>query len=86
MGALFKRWQVGLEGGFQNGKQQGLWELYFHDGVLSWRGEYKNGKKQGLWELYFPDGVLSWRGEYKNGNKAGLRYEFLLTKIGIDED
>jgi antitoxin component YwqK of YwqJK toxin-antitoxin module len=41
---------------------------------------------QGLWELYFPDGVLSWRGEYKNGNKAGLRYEFLLTKIGIDED
>ena len=49
----------------RNSKDQphGLWEWYYSNGQLGYKGNFINGKQDGLWEWYFSDGRL-WYKEY----------------------
>ena len=38
------------------GKKDGLWEEYWDNGQLVYKGHYKDGKKDGLWEYFNKDG------------------------------
>ena len=58
-------------GRFKNGKREGLWILYHHNGQLRNKGEFKNGKREGPWVGYHDNGQLSDKGEYKNGKQEG---------------
>ena len=35
------------------GKKHGLWEYFYPNGNICYRGDYSNGKKIGRWFLYF---------------------------------
>ena len=59
------------KGEILEGKKDGLWEEYWDNGQLVYKGHYKDGKKDGLWEEYDEYGKRS-RGNYKDGKKDGL--------------
>jgi antitoxin component YwqK of YwqJK toxin-antitoxin module len=58
------------------GKEEGIWEYYYTDGKLMYRGSYKNGKEEGIWEGYHSNGQLMYKGSYKNGVKDGIWEEY----------
>ena len=68
------------KGNYKNGKKEGEWVEYYHNGQLFWKGTYRNGKKEGLWVFYYKDGTKDPTGEdahfhqgsgiYKNGVKV----------------
>ena len=53
-------------------QKDGLWEEYFHNGVLSFKGNFINGKHDGLCKWYFPTGQLCFQLNVKNGERDGL--------------
>ena len=64
---------TGLEqGGFLNGKREGLWVSYYRGGQLLWAGSFLNGKREGFFVRYWRDGTVdaSWTGTWKNGEKV----------------
>jgi antitoxin component YwqK of YwqJK toxin-antitoxin module len=42
----------------RKGRRQGLWEEYYTNGRLHYKGLYKNGFLVGVLEIYTPDGSL----------------------------
>jgi len=50
----------------RNDKNQphGLWECYFHDGTLMYKGNYVNGKRYDYWESYYGNDKLQDKNYY----------------------
>ena len=57
---------------FQDGKEEGVWEMYYSNGQLNFKGAYKNGKWEGVWKRYYSDGTvdIEYTGTFKNGVKV----------------
>ena len=53
------------------GLRQGLWERYWPNGNLWWKGSYLNGKQTGLWEWHWSNGNLWYKGSFLNGKEIG---------------
>ena len=56
---------------FENGKQNGPFEVHYPDGKLQIKGSYKDDKKDGVWEYYREDGTLEGKVTYKNDEANG---------------
>jgi antitoxin component YwqK of YwqJK toxin-antitoxin module len=54
------------------GEQHGLWENYWPDGTLWWKGHYHHGKLHGLSERYYKNGTIVWRYRFLYGKVHGL--------------
>ena len=65
----------------EKGEKHGVWEGYFSDGQLSYRGSYVNGKSHGVWESYYDTGRLSYRKEYNMGVEIKPVVELTLDEI-----
>ena len=55
-----------------NGKEDGPWVIYHHNGQLMSKGTYKDGKKNGSWVGYNNDGTVveEETGTFKDGKKV----------------
>jgi antitoxin component YwqK of YwqJK toxin-antitoxin module len=40
------------------GRLQGIWEDYYKDGTLSWRGHYHHGRLKGIDKWWNPQGDI----------------------------
>ncbi len=54
------------------GQAHGLWEMYFSNGQLDYKGEYINGLRHGLNESYCKDGSIWYKGTLDMGKRIGL--------------
>jgi antitoxin component YwqK of YwqJK toxin-antitoxin module len=54
-----------------DGKKIGIWEEYWSNGKLWYKGSYKNGERDGIWEWYYDNGQLVSKGPYINGKRDG---------------
>ena len=52
------------------GVQDGLWEGFYENGQLEYRGNYIDGEPDGLWEWFYEDGRLIETKTYRNGELA----------------
>ena len=72
------------EGNFKNGKEDGIWKVYWSDGkTLKEEGNFKNGKKDGIWKKYNMDrsdinSGLTREENYKEGKLHGTS-KFIST-------
>jgi uncharacterized protein len=53
------------------GNKTGIWEDYWGNGKLFYKGSYKNNDLDGYWEVYHSNGQLMFKGSYKDGGKDG---------------
>lgn len=97
----YENGQLKMEGNYENGKQDGLWNMWFESGKHQCEGNYKNGKQDGLWKFYHENGQLSqelcykdqeingyWRKWYENGqlsNEAIIKNNRTISQICYDE-
>jgi len=51
------------QGELVDGKKEGLWFVYYHDGQLEKKGTYKDGEKEDDWVYYSRDGSVLEYGE-----------------------
>ena len=72
------------KGEILEGKKDGLWEEYWDNGQLVYKGHYKDGKKDGLWEFYQGPSSLWHKGHYKDGKEEGL-WEWFLMDGTVDQ-
>jgi len=42
----------------KEGQRHGLWEHYYSNGNLTYKGNYTNGEADGYWEFYNTNGKL----------------------------
>jgi TonB family protein len=56
-----------IEGYYNNGKKDSLWETYGDRGVLLSKKWYVNGVKKGIWEFYSRDGEQDWQYDFTTG-------------------
>ena len=56
----------------EKGQAHGLWERYWSNGNLEYKGLYVNGKRHGLCESYWSNGKPYYKGSYINDNQIGL--------------
>jgi antitoxin component YwqK of YwqJK toxin-antitoxin module len=54
------------------GEQHGLWESYWGNGTLRWKGYYHHGELHGVWVAYYENGTPVRRETYLHGNPHGL--------------
>ena len=64
------------EGSVNNGKQEGVWEYYWANGLLGEKGTYKDGKQDGIWKSYDENGQLAVKGTYKNDKLHGVMIKY----------
>jgi len=57
---------------YRDGKQEGIFEMYYTNGRLQSRFNMKGGKKNGLSEVFWENGQFKTRTNFKNGRKNGL--------------
>ena len=56
----------------EKGQAHGLWEIYYSNGNLLYKGECINGKRHGPWEGYWKNVNLWFKGTYLKGEPIGL--------------
>ena len=56
----------------EEGQKHGVWEEYYSNGNIWYKGNYVNGQKHGLWEWYWFNGKLNYKKNYVNGQLHGL--------------
>ena len=56
---------------YKDGKEDGVFELYFENGQLMAKGAWKDGKEDGALEWYYENGQLKEKGTYKDGKEDG---------------
>jgi antitoxin component YwqK of YwqJK toxin-antitoxin module len=54
------------------GRRQGLWEFYYANGNIWFKGLYKNDECNGYSEYYYPNGKLRLKGLYLNDRRNGI--------------
>ena len=47
-----------FEGSYKEGKENGLFKLFYKNGGLMSKGHFKNGNQDGLWEYFNEDGSI----------------------------
>ena len=57
---------------YKDGKQEGLFEMFYANGRLQSRFNMKDGKKDGLSEVFWGNGQFKTRTNFKGGRKDGL--------------
>ena len=60
------------KGNYDNGKLQGIRELFFPDGKVKVREHYTQGQISDLYEYFFPNGKLQLQGQYVDGAMYGI--------------
>jgi antitoxin component YwqK of YwqJK toxin-antitoxin module len=60
------------EGGYENGRKEGLWSYWYKTGQLMQRGSYKADMAEGPWVSYLANGELESHGYYFNDKKSGF--------------
>ncbi len=58
------------------GRRHGVWEEYWSNGKLRWRGHYYHGEWHGVWEVYYLNGTLMWRKHYNMNRLVGLEQKW----------
>jgi len=57
---------------YQNGKKEGLWEIFFADGQKKKSGFTRQGSDDGLYREWFPNGQLKYQYHYDLGKKVDI--------------
>jgi hypothetical protein len=57
---------------YKDGKEEGLWTLWFENGRKKMEENWKNGKKDGRMTLWFENGRKQFEANFKGGKKEGL--------------
>ena len=65
----------------EKGERHGVWEDYYDNGQLRYRGNYVNGIEHGICESYYSSGQLCYRKEYNMGEEAQPVKELTLDEI-----
>ncbi|MBI36122.1 MAG: hypothetical protein CL568_00885 [Alphaproteobacteria bacterium] len=65
-----------LKGSYKEGKEEGVWEFYYDNGLIYSKSTYKDGKLHGDYEEYFSNGQLERKLTYKNGKLEGVWEEY----------
>jgi len=60
----------------KNGKQNGLFEQWYKNGVPKYKYNIKNDEYDGLYEQWYEDGLLHLRDNYIDGKKDGIWEEY----------
>ncbi len=55
----------------ENYEKHGLWEIYYDNDQVDYKGEFINNQKHGLHESYWEDGELFSIGTYDMDKKVG---------------
>ena len=63
------------EGNYKNGKKEGLWTVWYENGLIKYEMTYKDGKPNGRC-TNFNNGQKNEEGNLKNGLKEGLWTEW----------
>jgi len=63
-------------GKFKEGKKEGLFTIYYENGMLHSKEYFKNGERNGSIEHYNSNGKLLRRGSFKNGVLHGFWEDF----------
>jgi antitoxin component YwqK of YwqJK toxin-antitoxin module len=58
--------------GFLNGKKQGVYKVWFLNGVLKLESHYKQNKLVGTYKAWWDNGVLASKSNYENGKMQGV--------------
>ncbi|HPE86272.1 MAG: hypothetical protein EOL88_15735 [Bacteroidia bacterium] len=60
-----------LEGGYVQGKKDGIWKAYYKDGTLWSEGSFSQGKSDGPRTVYHDNGAVYYRGAYTLDVRSG---------------
>jgi antitoxin component YwqK of YwqJK toxin-antitoxin module len=55
-----------------SGQEEGLWEWFYENGNIKWRGTYKEGKMDGIAEGFYENGNIEIRASYKEDKRDGI--------------
>ena len=73
---FFRRWYANghpeSEGFFRDGKEDGVWTLWFENGKKREMKVFQRGILEGLYAWWFSNGQLRAEGNYKEGKKEGI--------------
>jgi hypothetical protein len=81
--AMWDAVNVRERGTLENGRWDGVREVFYSDGKLELRERYENGVLDGPFESYFRTGRLSDKGTYESGRLSGA-YEAYWSRIQGD--
>ena len=76
-GEIFENYKNGQLKGknyWEDGKRDGLEEVYYENGQLKVKKNYKDGKRDGLYEMYYENGQLKYKSNYKDGKREDGLY------------
>jgi len=57
---------------WQKGRKNGLWEQYYSDGKIKFRGSFRDDEKEGNFTAWDPSGIVIITGQYGNGHQDGI--------------
>ena len=63
---------VKAQGDMFEGQKNGVWEWYYENGEMRFKGAFINGIKDGEWEEYFIEGELSKKTRYNKGTLINI--------------
>lgn len=66
--------QIKTQGNLVDGKRDGLWQTFFHDGIKQSESTYKHGVLNGKTASYYYDGKTRYVGFYEKDLKSGTWY------------
>ena len=55
----------------EKGNSHGLWEVYWSNGQLMYKGNYVDGNRHGYWEVYWDNGQLCYKANFVDGKQNG---------------
>ena len=58
------------------GQREGIWEIFWMNGNIEWRGTFKDGNMDGIVELFYKDGNIHCRTPFKEGEEDGIEESF----------
>ena len=71
------------EGEYRDDLKHGVWQSYYDNDKLSFKGEYINGLAINKHKFYYPNGKLHWVGEFSAGFKDGEWKEYNKERVLI---
>jgi antitoxin component YwqK of YwqJK toxin-antitoxin module len=57
-------------------QEEGIWEFFWMNGNIEWRGTFKRGKIDGIVEMFYKNGNILCRTPFKEGKMDGVREWF----------
>jgi len=87
-GIIFSNYDTGnkkFEAYFNNGKIDGLYNLWYNNGQLDIEIHYKEGMKDGTFKRWYEDGQINQKANYSNNQLDGLKEKWSYKGQLIDE-